>query len=375
MSYTMIRPMKIWKSLLRRKLRSFFALLGVAIGVAAVVSIVSAAKGFKTQFEKITGLYKSEILVVDKGASSPIFSVIEESTLDGIRALPGVKAVTGNLLSFSKHPELPILLVVGLDPSGGLLGQVRILEGQPFSLDRRDEALLGQRAAKSLGLRVGGTLSLRGRSYRIVGIYTQGTNITDSGAILPLEEAQELMNVPGRVSLAAVSVSDEKQTAAVIRAIEAKYPTLSATKAGEFVSQYRQLEMIDTFAWVISFFAILVGAIGVMNTMMMSIFERTREIGVLRAIGWSGRRVLGMIVLEGALLSLVGGILGIFLGVVMLESAVRIFTTSIAWADSTYPLTLFLHVIGLALLVGVVGSLLPAWKASRLDPIEALRYE
>lgn len=367
--------MRIWKSLFRRKLRSFFAVLGVAIGIAAVVSLVSAAKGFKVQFEKITSLYKSEILIVDRGASSPIFSVLEESTLAGVREIPGVRAVTGNLLTFSQLPQTPMLLVVGLDPGGGLVEQVTIEDGQGLSPDRKGEALLGKRAAKSLGIGVGGKLDIRGRSCRIVGIYTQGTNITDSGVILPLADAQELMNVPGRVSLAAVSVHDIRQTDAVIQAIEAKYPNLYASRAADFVSKYRQLEMIDTFAWAISFLAVLVGGIGVMNTMMMSVFERTREIGVLRAIGWSGRRVLGMVVIEGALLTFIGGILGIGLGIAMLEGAVQIFTTSIAWAESTYSPRFFLIVLGIALVVGVVSSLFPGWKASRLDPIEALRYE
>ncbi len=367
--------MKIWKSLFRRKLRTFFAVLGVAIGIAAVVSLVSAAKGFKEQFQKITSLYKSEILVVDKGASSPIFSVLDEKMLDEVAKIPGVRAVTGNLLTFCKLPQMPMFLLIGLDPKGGLLGQVTIEKGDGLPAQSRGLALLGKRAAESLGLGVGSTLDIRGHSFRIVGLYTQGTNITDSGAILPLAEAQDLMNVPGRVSLAAVSVNDLHQTDTVIRAIEARFPSLAASRAGDFVSQYKQLEMIETFAWAITFLAALVGGIGVMNTMMMSVFERTREIGVLRAIGWSGRRVLGMVVAEGALISVVGGVVGIGLGIAMLETSVRVFSSTISWADSTYDTTFFVKVMGLSLTLGVVGSLLPGWKASRLDPIEALRYE
>ncbi len=155
----------------------------------------------------------------------------------------------------------------------------------------------------------------------------------------------------------------------------ARFPSLAASRAGDFVSQYKQLEMIDTFAWAISLLAALVGGVGVMNTMMMSVFERTREIGVLRAIGWSGRRVLGMIVMEGALISVIGGIVGIGLGIALLETVVRFMTSTVAWADSTYNPRLFANVMGLSLALGVIGSLLPGWKASRLDPIEALRYE
>lgn len=367
--------MKIWKSLLRRKLRTFFAVLGVAIGIAAVVSIVSAAKGFKEQFQKITSLYQSQVLVVDKTASSPIFSFIAESTLADIGKIPGVSSVTGNLLTFSRLPNQPMFLVIGLDPKGHLFDQVRIIEGQGLDRAGPGEALLGKRAAESLRIGLGATVPIRGRNYRIVGIYTQKTNITDSGVIVRLSDLQELTNQKERVTLAAVSVVDDSRTEEVMREIEKRFPSLSANRAENLVDQYTQLEMIDTFAWAITLLAALVGGVGVMNTMMMSVFERTREIGVLRAIGWSGLRVLGMIMAEGALLSLIGGVVGIALGVVMLETVVSFMSTTVAWVDSTYSARFFVNVMGLALGLGVVGSLLPGWKASRLDPIEALRYE
>ncbi len=389
----MIRPMKIWKSLLRRKLRTFFAVLGVAIGIAAVVSLRSAAKGFKAQFQRITELYQSQIIVVDKTASSPIFSFIAESTLADIAKIDGVSTVSGNLLTFSRLPNQPMFLVIGLDPGGDLFKQVRILEGKGLVGGGPGEALLGQRAAESMGIGLGATVPIRGRNYRIVGIYTQKTNITDSGVIVRLSDLQELTNQKERVTLAAVSVSDknwtvaeiregrtqaemlEIRTQAVIREIEKRFPSLSANRAETLVDQYTQLEMIDTFALAISFLAALVGGVGVMNTMMMSVFERTREIGVLRAIGWSGRRVLAMVVVEGALLSFFGGIIGIGLGIAMLETIVRVMSTTVTWVDSTYPPRLMAEALALALGLGIFGSLLPGWKASRLDPIEALRYE
>ncbi len=367
--------MQIWKSLFRRKLRTFFAVLGVAIGIAAVVSLVSAAKGFKEQFQKITELYKSQILVVDKSASSPIFSFIPESTLEEIRKIPGVRSITGNLLTFSRLPNRPMFLVIGLDPKGHLFDQVRILEGKNLDGGGPGEALLGRRAAESMGMGLGATVPIRGRNYRIVGIFTQDTNITDSGVIVRLGDLQDLMSQKERVTLAAISVADEGRIDEVMREIERRFPTLASKRSENFIDQYTQLEMIDTFAWAISFLAALVGGVGVMNTMMMSVFERTREIGVLRAVGWSGRRVLGMVVMEGALLSIIGGVVGIGLGIVMLETVLRVMSTTVTWVDPTYPPRLFVNVMGLALGLGVGGSLFPAWKASRLDPIEALRYE
>jgi len=155
-------------------------------------------------------------------------------------------------------------------------------------------------------------------------------------------------------------------------AIESKAVNLAAINTRDFTTYYDQLDYIDWFVWIVSLISVIVGGLGVLNTMLMAVSERTREIGTLRAVGWSRGQVLRMILAEGLVISVVGGGLGLFLGTFGAE-------TLIHWAprglDTRYSGLLLLQGFLIALALGFFGALYPAWQASRLSPIEALKYE
>ena len=148
----------------------------------------------------------------------------------------------------------------------------------------------------------------------------------------------------------------------------------SAALTGDFANQMPDMRNSNSMIGAISFVAILVGGVGVLNTMLMSVFERTREIGVLRALGWGRRRILGLILREALMLGLLGGLAGIVLafGLVFLIQSIPMIGEAI---DAVWSVQIFLRALSVALLLGLVGGLYPAYRATRLTPIEALRYE
>jgi putative ABC transport system permease protein len=133
------------------------------------------------------------------------------------------------------------------------------------------------------------------------------------------------------------------------------------------------LNMINIASWGISLLAIIIGGIGIINTMIMSVYERTREIGVLRAVGWKKGRILGMIMGESLILTLTSGIIGSLIGVLTIE----LFATLgiLGQIIPAYNIETFIQAFALAIVVGLIGGFYPAYSASRLPPTEALRYE
>ena len=133
------------------------------------------------------------------------------------------------------------------------------------------------------------------------------------------------------------------------------------------------LKTIDTASWAISLLAVVIGGIGVINTMIMAVFERTREIGVLKAVGWKNRRILGMILGESIVLTLVAGVVGVIMGIVAIQLLMMFGMDG--FIQPVYTMNTFVKALGIALFVGLIGGFYPAYRASRLPPTEALRYE
>ena len=198
----------------------------------------------------------------------------------------------------------------------------------------------------------------------------------DSGSFAPLGTVQKLFLKEGQVSIVFVKVTHDADITEVCQRIEDTYPNeLVTIKSMDEVSKVDQgPKMMDALSWAISLLAVIVGGFGVMNTMIMSVSERTREIGVLRAVGWRRSRVLRLILGETLLLSLGGFAVGSLLGIAGVYGITSIPMMS-TFMRATFSSSAFLTALMVAVLLALVGGFYPAYKASRLSPVEALRYE
>jgi ABC-type antimicrobial peptide transport system permease subunit len=265
-----------------------------------------------------------------------------------------------------------MFMLAGMDPNSAAMAHYSLVEGRPIA--RPNEILVGRVAADNYNVGLGDVLTLYDNRYKIVGIYETGTAYEDGAGMLALREAQRLLGRPRSVSFIFVDVNKPSEAESVRATLERRFPEAQVSLSSEFAQDSDTMAQMDAMTAVIGLLAVVVGGIVVANTMMMSIYERTREIGTLRALGWRKRRILGQVMQESLMLCLLAGLFGSILGVAFvwligMVPGVNAYLT-IRWDTQT-----FLRAVVLALAVGLVAGLYPAWRASRMQPVEALRYE
>ena len=365
----------VLRNVARQRMRTSLTVVGIAVGITTVVALGSVAGGLRATASAMLTTGGADFIVAQQGSADLTFSSISQRDWDAVAAQPGVQRVTGLLMNVSRVGSNPYFAILGVKPEQLSLGPPTLLRGTLLEPGRRDDVILGRRAAADLGGDVGGTVSLLGRRFRVVGVYRGDMPLFDGGAYMPLAELQRLSHKEGLVTALYVKVQPGVDPRAVAQAIDAGSETMTTVSSvAEYGRVDQGVEVTDAANLAISVLAVLIGAVGVTNTMIMSVFERTREIGILRAIGWRGTRILRMIVGESLVLCLVAAILGIAFGILVTRALLLVPAIS-TFLEPQYTIGLFLKAFLVGVGVGIAGALYPALRAVRLSPMEALRHE
>lgn len=367
------------KSLLRQPARSSFTAIGIGLAVAAMVSLVGISSGFERSYYNIYAKRGIDLVVQRSGRTQQLGNEMDESYGDRIRNLPGVYRVIGGLVDVVSFDEadLWVVLVNGWPADSPVFDEIKIEAGRRLYDDDENQLMLGRVLAGNLGKRVGDTVELYGQTFNVAGIF-ESSNVYENGSVVVvLPVLQELTDRPHQVSGITVQADPGAGSETIDhlkQRIEALGPGLSVLATSEFVASINQIRVARAMAWITSTVAMILGGIGVLNTMAMSVFERTREFGLLRALGWPRRRVVRTIFVESALLALAGAVLGSALGVIMPKLLGQVRTMSGLIEGNIDPLVV-LQGFGIALLMGFVGAAYPAYRGASLRPIDALRHK
>ncbi len=295
-----------------------------------------------------------------------------QTLAEQIEDVGGVDDVAGIYLRVGEVQGRESTLVVGYDPEEFPSRRLVIVGGRR---PQGEEALVGDTGARTLGVAPGDTVEVEGRRFRVSGLYHSGNRFVDGAVVLPLTTVQSIASRPGEVTTFGVTVTLGRRPADVAKRVEEQVPgAVAVTEPGAVVKVDTSSRLIIDAGWIFSVMALIVGGIGVLNTMAMSVFERIREIGIMRAVGWRKRRIALLILSEAAGIGLIALALGLLLGYL----AAELFTSQgniSALAEPDFTAGVFAWGLAFALGVALIGALYPAWRAVSLRPIEALRRE
>jgi len=369
----------VGKNIFRRPTRSALTVSGVAMAVGAVVALVGIAGSFERSLLAIFQQRGVDLVVVRAGGLQRMNSTLEETLEPKIRRLPNVRDVSAGLAETVSFEDLNLFGVVvrGMPAGSFLLRDLHLISGRLLEPGDRRVVILGKVLATNLNKAVGDSVEIvPGEKFQVVGVYESFSIFENGLMVVPLDQLQEIMGRDGEVT--AFTVVTEKSDKASIdrlrRAIRGLAPYLEALPTREYVDTAVEIRMARAVAWLTSALALVIGTIGMINTMLTAVFERTREIALLRAIGWRKWSVVKMILWESIALGLVGAVVGTILAIAL--------TQLLSWIPASGRLVagdIGLNVIGqgflVAILVGVVGGLYPAYRAAQLMPTEGLRHE
>ena len=386
--------MRLLRELSRRKLRTALTITGITIGIWALVVFSSMANKINDLVGQGAEFYNDKIIVTDGEAFGT--SPMRLAAADAIAKLEGVGAV---------DPQVQLLwaadgsganfavdnMVIGLIPgadAGYESFELELATGRALTTqDEGNVVVLGSSLAQEHGVVAGDSVEIRGESFEVLGTLQPTLTSPDTNGLVPLATAQQLYldELPPLVAEAVVASdlvnqivvfpeagADIEAIAAHIEATVANSATMTGLQFDENIGATTAI--FNAIIIGVAAISLVVGGLSVINTMAMSVAERTREIGIKRAIGGSRGRIIRELVAEAGVIGMIGGLIGLGLGAIVVVLANEAGRASGTVLFDLTPMTAA-FAVGFSTILGMMAGVVPAWSAARLDPVSALRYE
>jgi len=390
-------------NIMNRKKRSFLTIIAIVIGISAVVALFSLGSGLQEVINEQFELMGADKIMIMPGSLMSTFmgggGELTENDMKVVQKANGIKVAAAMIyksarVEFKGESKYTFVSGIPTDETGEIIDSMQgysVIEGRELKETDGNAALVGYLITHDSFFEktpsVGDKITIEGTNFKIVGVMSRiGNQGDDTGLLIPLDTARELFDEPDKIDVIIAQTRSGLDAGAVAEDLEEDLRKERGVKEGEedFTIQTSE-QLLETFSSIFSLvlmvvigiagISLLVGGVGIMNTMYMSILERTREIGVMKSIGAMNKDVLLIFLIESGVLGLFGGAVGCSLGIAIAK-IVEIFIGEVLFSlRASVTLELIAGALLFSFIIGVVSGLLPARRAARMDPVEALRYE
>ncbi len=376
----------IAKNLLRRRARTLLTIAGLAAAVATSTALLSSAWSFAASSREYYTSRGVDVVVCRAGVSERITSSLSASLAPRLRALDDVAWAEGSLTEMVSLGERALIGIPmhGVDPSSPTAEQIDITAGRKLAAGDRRAVLLGSTLAEGLKHRPGETLEIEGTTFHVAGVFQTVDAIEANTIIAPLSDVQDLMGRPGQVSefqiRAVPAAANDTGISQLCHEIESLTDAsgrslgFKALPMRKFVESDTETRLTSAMAWGTSVVAIGLSLVAMLNTMLMSVLERTKEFGLLRAVGWTRGRVMRMVLGESVVIGLCASLVGAA-GAGLFVRALGTWAYTRNFVQPTLSAEAVVLGIALTIFAGIVGSLYPAYRGASAVPLSALHFE
>jgi len=358
----------------RHRIRTLISIAGIAFSVAAMLTVVTILQGAVGMFSGLLSR-DSQLIVFERNISDLFFSSVPDSAVKEIRSWPMVDKANPVLFGIVSSQDHPIITCFGITSDDARIRDATWLSGARSAFGSNpDSVALGERAAEFLNASLGSQVAIGHGIFQVMGVIRTKNGFEDGGVFMPLASAQAFFHKNGTSSVLLIKLKNRNDQAAFKAEVRQKYSALIALEDEEFNRSYSQFKILKATAWAVGGAGVLLGGLGIANTMIMSVFTRIREIAILRVNGFSNGQIASLIFGESGAVSLAGAILGLVLGACAII-ALKLIPALHGYVDADVQPAVLIAVVLLACLTGAAGALYPAVYAMRVRAVEALRFE
>lgn len=393
----------VFKSFIHRSLRSWLTVIGIFIGIAAVVALISLGQGVQYAVTDVFAGVGTNLMIVTPGGftgpgsglTTSMLTQDDADVIENVRGVDHVAPVVSNTVRVVYKDQTKFISVLGFPTDKETIEFVNGVdlyktgEGRFLKSNDKYDASIGYLTSKekfNKEIGVGDKIELNGQAFSVVGIREKsGSPVHDSLIAIPIDVARDIINEPEEVSMIFVMVKDNYNPSKVKldveealrkeRDVEEGKEDFDVTLSEELISSIGGIIDVVQYGLVgIASISLVVGAIGIMNTMYTAVADRTKEIGIMKAIGATNGQITLIFLIESGMLGLIGGVVGIIVGII-LSKTVEYFAAGVGFdlLKASVTVELIVFALGFSFLIGALSGVLPARAASKLKPVEAIR--